>query len=132
MHRMLMLNNAKVINYLEVRVMKRTILIAFMVLSCFFMHGCFETVPIQPEIQTKNILIKPSSDMTKDCEAGPTPPNKQQYLAATAKEKEKLLHDHIVSLYATLHSCNNRWVVLRQWYDKQEQLLSSTSPNNHE
>lgn len=93
------------------------------------MHGCFETVPIQPEVQVKNILIKPSSDMIRDCDAGPTPPNKEQYLAATPKEKEKLLHDHIVSLYATLHSCSDRWAVLRQWYDKQNSLFSSSLPN---
>lgn len=109
--------------------MKRSIIVlAIMMLG---VSGCSTILP-KPVIVTKQELVPLSIPeyMTRPCDV-PAPPNKDKYLAASFSDRETMLTDYTVDILSKLSECNAKLEGIRQYTDKQEQILKQhKDPSN--
>jgi hypothetical protein len=89
------------------------------------LFGC-ETAPRQPP-QWRNVFIKPSAALTKDCPVSP-PPSKAAFMKMTADERVEVLSKYSVALLGNLGNCNEQWASYRKWQDEQEKIHTKDNP----
>lgn len=93
------------------------------ILAAVALTGC-GTTPTAP--QYKTVVIAPDDNQLVDCLVV-EPPEKAAYVAATPKEREKLLIDLADKQMKNSFLCNDRWAKVRQW--KKQQLENQQKHN---
>lgn len=95
----------------------------FVICMTWLFSGC-SSVPVT-EIKTETTVVKPTTDLIKDCDITAVLPDKQTYLNQNPSDKETSLHDYAATLQKDMRECNLRWAVLRNWFSKQEKIFSN-------
>lgn len=89
-----------------------------LILAAAFLTGCATAPAITT---TQYVLIKPPSEMVKDCLVE-APPAIEKYLSVSFSEKEKLLYQFSDTQLNNLAKCNKQWKSLRAWISSQDLL----------
>ena len=90
-------------------------------LSILFLVGCASA-----PIAHKSVLISPPQAFTEDCTVEP-PPEKEAYISASMKDREKMLYDMNMKQLKNIKTCNERMKHLRDWRTQQEALYEETT-----
>lgn len=93
-------------------------------MTMFALTAC-ETVPRLE--QAKTVVIAPEDSQLLDCLVA-APPDKAVYVAATPKEREKMLIELAEKNYKNAFLCNDRWGKLRDWKKKQLENYQKNNP----
>lgn len=108
--------------------MKKTKLL-LIALTAFALVGCGTTKQApEPEIVYKTRLVQanvPSNLVVNT--AVPIPPQKQQYLEASDKEKESMLVDYANNLLKALAEANLTIDSIRSWSDNASKIFKNQS-----
>ena len=99
------------------------LLLTLLVLT--MLAGC-DTMLKQPP-QWRNVFVKPTAAMTKDCPIT-APPDKKAFMAASENERLKILGTSDIQHLGDLQNCNEQWKALRQWYAEQEVIYTKGNP----
>jgi type IV pilus biogenesis protein CpaD/CtpE len=97
------------------------------IVSLLLVSACASTPPeteVQIQTFTKNVLIKPSYEQTKDCIVSAKPDDRVVFLAKTKDDQLISLRDFATNLMTDLKVCSGRWSDLRQWLADQESNLN--------
>lgn len=98
----------------------RKSLILVISLLLFTISGCGSNPPV---VQIQNKLLTPDDNLLQDCVVT-HPPDKDVYIGALEKEREKMLVTYSSSLLNDLFTCNNQLKALREWKRNSISVLS--------
>lgn len=105
----------------------KKILMLVVLAAISLLMGC-STMEQQPQpTQFRNVFVKPSAALTKDCPVS-APPDKAAFMAASEKERIKMLGAADLMLQGDLKNCNDQWQTLRDWYVQQEAIHTKNNP----
>lgn len=99
----------------------KSIKLFFCILLLTLIVGC-DTMSVK--VKTEYVLVAPKNDLLVDCDKE-APPNKDVYMSATLKEREKLLTTHSLKQYENIDKCNVQLKNLRKWKVEQEMLYKN-------
>ena len=100
-----------------------TALLSILIITSLSGCGLFEQKQ-EPKVIYKTTVIAPPDNLIIDCLVEP-PPNKEAYMAATDKEREKMLAAVIQTQFKNTFVCNNRLKELRAWKVKQLDMYNT-------
>lgn len=83
----------------------------FALLVCVVMTGCITTKTI---VEKEYVLVTPEDHLLAPCESV-APPEKEQYLQLSEKDKELALTYRSAGQDGQIAECNSRFKGLRQW-----------------
>lgn len=96
----------------------------FIIFICAFLAACGTITKDQIVYKNTNTLIVPPDSLITDCTILP-PPDKQTYLAASSKEKEKILGGYTRDLLDNFGACNARLGIIRKWISDQSKIYNT-------
>ena len=85
--------------------------------------GC-QTCPV-PVTVTKYVVVHPSDALIADCPDTVAPPEPKLYVAATAKEKERMMSEYASAQQVERQKCNARWKGVRSWFSDQDKVYAA-------
>lgn len=99
------------------------IVLMFFTLISSSLTGCATT---DPKVIYKTEVVAPDDNLLVDCDVQ-EPPNKEEYIAATPKDREKMLVDKISLMMKDGFTCNKRFETLRKWKADSLRVLEKSS-----
>jgi len=86
-------------------------IISILILACLSLVSC---ATVEPKYVYKTEVISPKDEWLIDCELI-EPPNKNEYMLGTVKDREKLLSNFASKLMNSIIVCNKRLADIREW-----------------
>jgi len=98
---------------------------AILLMFVLVLAGC-GTMGLQTNVVYKTEVIAPEDSLLLDCDVM-SPPEREAYIAATMKEREKMLVNFSMKQMENLFVCNKRFKALRDWKKEKIEALSKTT-----